>query len=307
MIHPLLTDNPHCLRLLRSAQVAFPVTDSPWDDLAEGLGLSRGELEAAYSVLLDEGLIDGLWLEPNPVYPFCLERLAASAAPPPPDGALRWRGASGGRHLASRLWLSEPEEAQGFDGTEVRSVQWFKAGFLPDLTLPEGENLLAAAQDRSMSVEGQPPEDPDFTEDHQAIWKELAAPLALPAGEDPWAAVAARTDLSPDRARRGVMENIVAKRARRLALRPVLARLGWRGTGLACWTLTAEDAPKAAAALARCAGVGDVCLRQSLSTWPSNLCALFLGREAGTGLAAAEAASAKWGRKITAWYDLELT
>ncbi|MBI5155018.1 hypothetical protein HZA57_07255 [Candidatus Poribacteria bacterium] len=59
-------------------------------------------------------------------------------------------------------------------------------------------------------------------------------------------------------------------------------------------------------ALASIRGTGDVCLREPSPDWPFNLCALFLGREPGSGCAAADQCARQWGRPLGRWTDLEI-
>ncbi|MDK2973583.1 MAG: hypothetical protein PWP23_3338 [Candidatus Sumerlaeota bacterium] len=292
----LLASRPDLVRLVRSGMSALPLREDFWGVLAHGVGITIPVLRDNLAELYDSGVVVGMGGEPNPTGP--LHREALVSGHNAPGALVRWRTADGG--LASCTAESSPPA-----GTPA--LRWVKVGWFPDLTFPQEENLLLPSVDRSLLDIEPGTADPPLSPTADALRRALESPRPFLPPDPLWDQIAALVPgCSPGEARASVAQLVATRRWRRFALRLDLTRVGWRGCGMAGWNLAEEDAPKAAQALARVAGSGDIALRRATPGFPCTLTALLIGREPGSGHAAAERISAQWNRPLAFWQDVVL-
>jgi DNA-binding Lrp family transcriptional regulator len=292
----LLASRPDLVRLVKSGMSALPLRPDFWPTLAHGVGLTVDALGDALRELHDAGILAGIGGEPNPVHP----DLAESLVPSPAGTAVRWRPA-----IEADGWHSCLAETP-LPGA-VAARQWYKVGWFPNLSFPETENLLEPAVDRSLlDVEPGRLESP-LPAAAPGVARLLDTPRMFLPPVPLWNQIAALLDgISPDDVRASVAQLVVARRWRRFAFRLDLARAGWAGCGLAGWELPPDDAPRAAQALARVAGSGDIALRSPAHGFSCTLTALLVAREPGAGHAAAERIAAQWNRPLAFWQEVRL-
>lgn len=293
-VHSLLREEPDCVRLLKSAQAALPMTAAFWDDLSRGLGIAPERLAHLLERLQGEGLVAGAWGEPNPASPDFRETLHFGNAPPAQEDLVRWRS-DAVTSILSR------------DNTGWPAQRWWKVGTLPDWNLGEPRQLLAASTDRTSLVPDEQPAAPSPpSAEERAVLRLLSKPLRLAPPQTPWDGLGEQAAITPEQARRAVASLILSRRWRRFALRLNLHTMGWRGCGLACWRIEDDQAPRAAQALARIRGTGDVTLRRPTADWPFNLIALLIAADDGAGEHAARLIGEQWGREPGRWLPLAL-
>jgi DNA-binding Lrp family transcriptional regulator len=283
----LLAERPDLVRLLKSAMAALPLREDFWAVLAHGIGVTTPQLGLLLEELYSCDAARGLAGEPNPLVPDSPEVLCRTDLLPP-DAIVRWR-ADG---LASILRPAAPPAGA------VPALGWFKVGWLPDLTLPDSEDLLAASTDRSL-LDIEPPRTPDADETLVATVRahfETPRPFLPPA--TPWEQAAQALGLSPDAIRDTVARLVLTRQWRRFALRLDLGALGWRGVAVAGWRIEDPEVARAAQALARVTGSGDVALRPAGGSLDCNLTALLVGREPGAGMDAALRIADRWNRPL---------
>ncbi len=283
--------DPRIPKLLKSTQAAFPLGRDPWDDLARGLFATREEVGAWVGDLQASGILLGLCAEANVQHPEVGETLDFANHGIEP---LRWRAASDEGVLVSRWRLREP----GMPGWQAG--KWFKIGILIDVGAdPEQWDPLAASADRTML-----PESPTKWQAAEERFKACLTPLsrlhALDVRKPFW-----ETFGDGERMREALHQLLIQRLARRFSVRLNPMALGWKGCGLACWSLDAIDVQRAAGALAAVACTGDVAIRAPTTEWPYNLSAVILGHAPGSGKKIAAEISRRWGRDLGRWIDFE--
>ncbi len=294
-MHPIFTEHPILVRLLKSAQSALPVTRDPWHDLAYGIGLSREELTDKLLDLQERGILLGMMGETNIAHPLYRELIVLRNIPNPE----RERWISTGQ--TASLWKHY------YELTDRKPDRIVKAGLL--LPWPgEGEkiNLLAPSSDRTPLVRDDDPAiKKSITRQQEKLFEMLARPIPVDPTRTPWEQIAELSaSFTPEEVRQDLMQLILAKRFRRFAFRISPKAAGFQGCGMAYWKLDEADAPRAAQALAAVRGTGDVIIRSD--NFMYNLTAVFLGDEPGSGKTAALDASQQWNRELGNWMDLEI-
>ncbi|MBX3727709.1 MAG: Lrp/AsnC family transcriptional regulator [Candidatus Sumerlaeia bacterium] len=283
----LLAERPDLVRLLKTTMAALPLREDFWSVLAHGIGVTTPQLGALLEELYACEAARGLAGEPNPLDPDCPEALCRTDLLPP-EAAVRWR-ADG---FASALLPAAPPAGA------APALGWYKVGWLPDLTLPDTEDLLAASTDRSLlDVEPVRPAEAE-QETLEAVRAYFETPRRWLPPRTPWEQAAEALGLSPDVVRDTVARLVLARRWRRFAMRLDLGALGWRGVAVAGWRIEDPEVARAAQALARVTGSGDVALRPAGGAFDCNLTALLIGRQPGVGMDAALRIADRWNRPL---------
>jgi DNA-binding Lrp family transcriptional regulator len=278
-------EQPENLKLLRSMAVALPLSPDPAEALAAGFRIPKSEMVSRLRGLREEGILLGVWGEPNPALADTDVRFGAPGA----EGRFRWRGLlDSGEHIEARLRMSG-----------VNSAQFLKAG-TPPITEVGTEALLAGDQDRTCQIELFPMPRPMLTEAEERLAAALAEPLDFDPAVGLWEQVAASGQCSPAEVVQMVRRLVVGRYWRRIAARVNLGRAGWLGCGIARWTMDASSAQQAGLALAALRCTGDVWIEGT------ELSALFMARQSGEGRAAADEVARQWGRALARWNSLVL-
>jgi hypothetical protein len=283
--------DPRITKLLKSTQSAFPLGRDPWEDLARGLFATREEIGAWIAELQTSGILLGLCAEPNVQHPEIGESLDFAEHGIEPT---RWAAACNEGVLVSRWRLRD----RGMPGWQAE--KWFKIGIMVDVgTAPDQWDPLAASGDRTMI-----PESPPKWQMAEERFEVHLAPLSrlhtLDARRLFWESLG-----DGDQARAALQQLLILRLARRFSVRLNPAALGWKGCGLACWSLDPTDAVRAAGALAAVVCTGDVAIRKPTTEWPYNLSAVIHGHAPGSGKKTAAEISHRWGRDLGRWIDFQ--
>jgi hypothetical protein len=286
--------DPRILKFLKSTQAAFPVSRDPWQDLSQGLSATREEIACWIDDLQGNGAIHGIWTEPNVHHPEIHESLdfATHAVEP-----TRWTAPTHEVILAS-CWRMRDREMKGW-----QSTKWFKIGIMIDVGADADHwDPFAPSTDRTMAPEA--PREWAIPREYIEI---SLVPYSRLQGLDPrkpfWEEFGRES--TGDSAREVVQQLLIHRLARRFALRLSPTALGWRGCGLACWSLESKDVERAASALAAITCTGDVAIRKSTTEWPFNLSAIILNHAPGSGKKTAAEISRRWGRDLGRWIDFQ--
>lgn len=290
----LLRESPDLVRLLKSGMSALPLREDFWGTLTYGLGCGLDELGVALRLLYESGIVHGMGGEANPVRPGMTERLDWRDGDPGQRPEVRWRG-----RTESGRWIVSSLEGPGVP-VAGEAIQWLKVGYLPDLSFPDSEGLLEPGGERTLlpgqlgdAAEALP--EPSGT---GAIEREMLIPRRPLPPEPVWRSLTEdANNLDADRVRQSIGFLLMVRRWRRFAFRLNLTAMGWRGCAVAGWAIEDGEAPRAAGALARARGTGDVAVRQPVEPGAASVTALLIGREPGAGLAAARCVEEQWGRR----------
>jgi len=284
--------DPRIIKLLKSTQAAFPIGRNPWDDLARGLSATREEIADWMDELNRAGAVTGAWAEPNVHHPSIGESLVSRDA-----SNARWSASTSAGDITSQ-WSWEGEISDGWP-----AERWFKIGIALDLrAAAETADPFAPSQDRTSMPES-PIEWPKLEVEAGMDLVALSEPTPLNPRQPVWETLVEKTDLTDPRA--AVQRVVLSRLARRFALRLSPTALGWRGCGLACWSLESSDAERAAGALAAITCTGDVAIRKPTTDWPFNLSAVILGHAPDSGKEIAAGISRKWGRDLGRWVGFQ--
>lgn len=297
-------------RLLTEAQRGIPLSDRPFDELAERLGLPVPEVLARLRELRDRGLVrrfGGVFdtralgfaslLVAAAVPPADLERVGAIVSECPgvthnyaregeaynlwftlsaasPEGVEAVLGDLAGRTGIER-WLRLPTE------------KVFKIGVMLDLTPPDGlpgREAQAESPDTAGSRAGHgerppgashPGGEPPDPEDRRLI---SALQGDIPLTERPYAAIAESLGWQSEE----VLERLSRLRERgwmrRVAATLYHRRAGFVANAMAIWRVAPGDADRAGRILAAFPQVSHCYLRPSRPSWPYNLYAMIHGR-----------------------------
>ncbi len=239
--------------------------------------------------LQQSGLIAGFCGEPNPAHPELSEALVDSDDP---GLVIRWRG----KTVASAI-VSETT------GNCWRSLEWFKAGFLPDMReknsdpfAPEQERTLLVRRDETGKVE-------PMTPDQERVFAAASEPLQFSESRTPWEIIGECANVSADVARDAIVSLVLSRRWRRFALRAGTAMPGQKRGGLACWKI-GDQVERAAAAAAGISATGDVAVRKPTDEWPFDLSVLIPPPAEGTSEKIARGIASKWGMEPGRWVSL---
>lgn len=277
-------------KLVRSSSVALPLLPDPMEGLAFAMRRPKEEVCSHFIRLQREGILLGIWGEPNPELRGSQFRF--STGEPEVAEQNRWFG-----QTETGTIQAVHDVAEG--GSLVRA--FFKCG------LPLSEKpALEQSHDRSFAV-GDPGETFVLTKEQGEICRWLMAPRQLDLSGDIWSQIGSRGGLS-GKATNSLCKQLVAgRRLRRLAFRYDLERLGYSGCALVGWAFEDEsELANAARALASIAGTGDVALTNPSSEFPANLIALFLSREKGGGATAAGRIAEQWNRPLAFLREIRL-
>lgn len=301
MIAASLQDATH-RKLLRIAASALPVDADPIGSLARGFRVDRATVNDLLQGWQREGIVSGVWGEPNPIPGSGIEALAArfEAASP----VVRWRAESSEGAMESQLVRGAlPDGAWP-------AIRLLKAGLPLDLDTDGAERLLHPTEDRTLMVGGEERAQGELSEAEEAMRTALAEPMPIdPSNDDLWSQVGSRCGLEGERARLVARQLVLRRVWRRFCLRVAPWRAGWRGTGLAVWEFGDEPmALQAGSALASLRGTGDVALRGPAAAGGSGFAvtALVMGREDGAGEQAACTIANQWNRPLARWIPFGL-
>jgi hypothetical protein len=299
--HALLSHEP-VLKLLRSAQGAFPIQSDPWQDLATGLWVDRDQVLRWVEELHRAGVISGVRLEPDPAHPDIQEWWMPAGEELLPEGVMpRWMFVSeAGIRLRSVAQLKAYRPAPEYREYAWPASEWFKCGTFLDPAPDDGSTLREPTPERSYFVQQETyARTVPLLEEQAALLEALSQPVMPELAEPFWKGIGSRISLPTlSVAREETSRVLLSKRTRRFHLVVQPGAVGYPVAALVAWALPVDSAAPASRALGIWKAAADVVIRQPTQKYPYTLSAVLLGRSTEDLNTTLQTLELKWKRPI---------